>query len=238
MDAPDEAAKPDEAGRLMQILDSIWNGIVLGDSKWNPEKSCYDLAADYRHSGKTVEECAENFIAWQTAKAGATGFALGLPGFAAMALTIPADFVSVSYLQLRMVAVIGLLFGWDARSDQFRTMAYMCLLGSAMGEIARDFGIQATTKIVAGTIQKRVSGAMLTKINQLVGTRLLTKAGSTGLINLTKVVPVLGGVVGGGINALVTLQIGKAAIGWLSEGPPPGDDVGEAPVTGGLPETN
>lgn len=162
------------------------------------------MADGYRHSGKTAEECAENFIGWQTAKTGAAGFALGLPGFAAMPLTVPADFLSAAYLQLRMVAMTGILFGWDVRSDQFRTMAYLCLLGSAAGEFARDLGINATTKIALGTINKRVSGTALRKINQTVGTKLLTNAGSTGVVNLTKVVPVLGGLVGGGVNAVVS----------------------------------
>lgn len=204
---PDQA---EEAGRLTLVLDAIWNEVVLGDSKLSPEKSCFELAGDYRHSGKTREECAQNFIGWQMTKAGAAGFALGLPGFAAMPLTVPADFLSVAYLQLRMVAVIGLLFDWDVRSDQFRTMAYMSLLGAAAGELVRDLGIKATTRVAMGTIQKKVSGAVLQKINRAVSTRLVTKA-----------VPVLGGLVGGGVNVLVTRQIGKTAISWLKEGPPP-----------------
>jgi hypothetical protein len=215
-----DADQAEEASRLTQILDAIWNEVVLGDSKLSPEKSCFELADDYRHSGKTPEECAENFIGWQMAKAGAAGFALGLPGFAAMPITVPADFLSVAYLQLRMVAVVGLLFGWDVRSDQFRTMAYLSLLGSAAGELVRDLGIKATTRVAMGTIQKKVSGAVLQKINRAVGARLVTKAGSTGVVNLTKIVPVLGGLVGGGVNVLVTRQIGKTAVSWLKEGPP------------------
>jgi uncharacterized protein (DUF697 family) len=225
----DEAAEAADANRLSQILDTIWDGIILGDSKWNPEKSCFDLAAEYRDSRMTPEECADNFINWQTAKAGAAGFALGLPGFAFMPLTIPADFVSVSYLQLRMVAVIGLLFGWDARSDQFRTTAYISLLGSAAGELARDFGIQAATRIAAGTIRKRISGAVLKKINSAAATRLVTKAGTKGVLNLTKMVPILGGIVGGGFNIVATRIIGRTAVDWLKDGPPPGgteDDDG------------
>jgi hypothetical protein len=141
VEEPKEAEHAEDTNRLTQILDPVWIGLVLGDSKWYPEKSCFQLANDYRHSGRTAEQCVRNFIDWQTAKAGVAGFALGLPGLAFMPLTAPADLVSATYLQLRMVAVIGLLFGWDPRSDQFKTLAYMSLLGSAAGEIARDFGI-------------------------------------------------------------------------------------------------
>lgn len=45
---------------------------------------------------------------------------------------------------------------------------------------------------------------MLTKINKAIGFRLVTKFGTKGLINLGKVVLILGGVIGGGIDAFTT----------------------------------
>ena len=234
-DGADAAQVPEaQAGWLTQILDAVWNGIVLADSYWNPEKSCFDLAEEYRRSGRTPEQCAENFIDWQTAKAGVTGFALGLPGLAFMPVTAPADLTSTTYLQLRMVAVIGLLYGWDPRSDQFRTIAYMSLLGSAAAEVARDFGVRAGTKLAAAQLA-RVPGKVLIHINQAVGVRLVTKAGSTGLLNLTKLVPIVGGIVGGGLNVFFTRQIGWAAVGWLREGPAPTASE-DAPDTDGNAE--
>jgi uncharacterized protein (DUF697 family) len=224
-----KAHEAETATSLTKVLDTIWNGVVLADAEWSPGKSCFDLADEYRRSGRTPEECAANFIDWQTAKATATGFALGLPGLPAMVATVPADLTSTAYLQLRMVAVIGLLFGWDVRSDQFRSMAYISLLGTAGGELLRDFGVTFTTKLVAAQISK-LSGKALLKINQAVGFKLLTKAGSTGLVNLTKIVPVLGGIVGGGVNLLVTRQIGHTALTWLKEGP------GVEVMTPGAPE--
>lgn len=52
---------------------------------------------------------------------------------------------------------------------------------------------------------------VLTKINKAVGFRLVTKFGSKGLINLGKVVPVLGGVIGGGLDAFTTNIVGNQA---------------------------
>lgn len=218
MDHPLSAEIAAEPDRPTQVLDLLWNGIVLADTRWNPAKSCFQLADDYRRSGRTPKQCVDNFIAWQTAKAGVAGFALGIPGFAMMPFTVPGDLASATYLQLRMIAVIGLLFGWDVRSDQFRTIAYMSLLGSAAGEVVRDVSVRATGKIAAAQLA-RLPGKALLQINKAVKTRLLTKAGSTGFVNLSKVVPILGGIVGGGVNVLVTRQMGKAAARWLAEGP-------------------
>ena len=52
---------------------------------------------------------------------------------------------------------------------------------------------------------------MLTKINQKVGFRLVTKMGKTGAINLIKLVPITGGIVGGGFDLISTATIAKTA---------------------------
>ena len=59
---------------------------------------------------------------------------------------------------------------------------------------------------------KKLSGTVLTKINQKLGFRFLTKFGQKGVINLVKVVPVAGGVVNGGLNLVETKAIGKRAM--------------------------
>jgi hypothetical protein len=56
-----------------------------------------------------------------------------------------------------------------------------------------------------------------------------------GLVNLTKLVPGLEGIVGGGVNVVVTRQIGNAAARWLKEGPAPGDVAGDVPATTVVP---
>lgn len=58
---------------------------------------------------------------------------------------------------------------------------------------------------------KRFPGTVLTKINQAVGFRLFTKFGQKGLVNIHKAIPVLGGVVGGTVDAMSTYAIAKAA---------------------------
>ena len=58
---------------------------------------------------------------------------------------------------------------------------------------------------------KKLPGTVLTKINQRVGFRLLTKFGEKGLVNIHKLIPIIGGIVGGTIDALSTYAIAQAA---------------------------
>ena len=54
---------------------------------------------------------------------------------------------------------------------------------------------------------KKIPGTVLTKINQKVGFRFLTKFGENGIINIAKLVPVVGGVIGGGFDLVETKVI-------------------------------
>ena len=58
---------------------------------------------------------------------------------------------------------------------------------------------------------KKIPGTVLTKINQKVGFRFLTKFGEKGIINIAKLVPVVGGVIGGGFDLVETKVIANRA---------------------------
>ena len=47
------------------------------------------------------------------------------------------------------------------------------------------------------------------QINKKVGFRLVTKFGQKGIINLGKLVPIVGGVIGGTVDTVGTLTVGK-----------------------------
>jgi hypothetical protein len=201
-----------------KALDFVWNQVVAGDGSWNPDTSCYALAEEYKISDKSIESCVENFIYWQALKTTGTGFVLGLPGVVFMGVTIPADLASATYLQLRMIAVIALLHGWDIKSDRVRTLAYLSLLGSGASEALRLAGVRAGTKFTAALL-RNVPGAVLIAINKAVGFRLITKAGTTGVVNISKLIPIFGGLVSGGLNGFATRQIGNTAHYILKIGP-------------------
>lgn len=59
---------------------------------------------------------------------------------------------------------------------------------------------------------KKPPGSALIKINQRIGFRLLTKFGEKGVINLGKLIPVAGGVIGGTMDVVTTTVIAKNAI--------------------------
>ena len=65
---------------------------------------------------------------------------------------------------------------------------------------------------------KKIPGKVLTKINQKVGFRFITKFGTKGIINMGKLVPGVGAVIGGGLDLVETKAIGNRAFQWFFEG--------------------
>jgi len=126
-------------------------------------------------------------------------------------VAIPANITSVLYVQIRMIAAIAVMGGHDVRNDQVKTLVFMCLCGSAITDIVKDVGIQIGSKLTVTAINK-ISGATITKINQAVGFRLLTKFGQAGAVNLGKAIPFVGGVIGGTIDSVATKAIGNVSI--------------------------
>ena len=100
--------------------------------------------------------------------------------------------------------------GHDIRNDQVRTLCYTCMCGKAAGDVVKNTGISLGTKLTEQAI-KKVAGKTLKNINKKVGFRLVTKFGEKGIINLGKMVPIAGGVVGGTFDAASTYVIGKIA---------------------------
>ena len=173
--------------------------------------SAYDLARDYAKPGKSVKQNATSLVNWQCSKAGVSGFATSFGGFATMAIGVPANITSVLYVQLRMIVAIAIMAGYDPRQDQVQTLAYSCLVGSAAGDVLKDCGVKIAEKLTINYIKKNITREMVTKINQKIGFKLVTKAGSKGILNLTKMVPVIGGVFGAGFDIITTKTIGATA---------------------------
>jgi uncharacterized protein (DUF697 family) len=168
------------------------------------------LANEYRAQSHNSEDAIDSLIKWQAMQAGTAGFVTGLGGIFTLPVAVPANLVSVIYLQLRMIATIAHLRGYDIKSDQVRGFVIACLAGSSISDIFKDIGVQVGTKLTQKAIQQ-ISGATLLKINRAVGIKIVTKAGTTGVVNLAKVVPFVGGAVSGAFDATTTYAIGSAA---------------------------
>lgn len=192
-----------------EILSKIYESALDGIPKVS--RSVDEMVNDYVSKSDTPKDAALMLTQTQIIKCGTSGFITGLGGLITLPVAIPANIGSVLYVQMRMVAAIAKIGGYDIKSDQVQTMVYLCLTGSALNDVVKQIGIKFGEKTLEAAIRK-IPGKALVAINQRIGYRLLTKFGEKGLINLGKAVPLIGGVIGGGLDVVYTRVIAKNAI--------------------------
>lgn len=195
--------------RAANILAAIYEKALDGIPKVS--RSIEEFANDYLSKYDAPDRAATELVKYQVIKCGTSGFLTGLGGILTLPVSVPANISSVLYVQMRMVAAIAKIGGYDVRSDQVQTLVYLCLTGSAAADAIKTICVQIGVKTLKEAL-KKVPGAVLIKINQRIGFRLLTKFGEKGVINLGKMLPVAGGIIGGAFDVASTTIIAKNAI--------------------------
>lgn len=158
------------------------------------------VAEEYMSRYQDSEKAIAQFISMQKKKCATTGFVTGLGGLITLPVTLPVDLASSLYIEMRMIATIASMRGYDVTEDKVKTLVYMCLVGNAVGDVLKQTGIKLGNSLAAKKLLPKITGEMIKKINQAVGFRLITKGGTKGIINLGKAVPIFGGFVGGIYN--------------------------------------
>lgn len=166
-----------------------------------PFAGAVQVAQEHANNADDVEQAIERLIATHVRLAAGSGFVTSLGGFVTLPITVPAGVGGLYLLGTRMCAAIAHLRGYDVCSEEVRSAIMVCMLGSAGTEVLRNAGVQIGTKSTTAAL-KRLPGKVLIEINKKVGYRLLTKFGERGVINLAKLVPAVGGVIGATVDGL------------------------------------
>lgn len=122
----------ESAGKL---LDTIYRSALNGVPKVS--RSVDEMVADYTGKAKSPDDAARALAKWQVMKCGTSGFVTGLGGLITLPVAIPANISSVMYVQMRMIACIAKMGGYDVTSDQVQTMIYMCLTGTTASDLVK-----------------------------------------------------------------------------------------------------
>lgn len=202
-----EQEQEEKGAKMVKVMDWAFdkaNGNIPGFG------TSQEMAQKYLDKYGSVNAAIDHMVNWQITSAATAGFVTSLGGLATMPLTLPANIAGVMAIQLRMIGAIAELGGFHEQTEEKKTGMYLCLLGSQAGNALSKTAGQFAVKFATASL-KKLPGTVLTKINKAVGFRLVTKFGEKGLVNIHKAIPILGGVVGGSIDALSTYAIAKAA---------------------------
>ncbi|TKK75794.1 bacteriochlorophyll 4-vinyl reductase [Enterococcus faecalis] len=163
-------------------------------------------------SKKELDRAAQKCINQAVMQSSAISFATGIPGGLAMAATIPADIAQFYGYSLKLAQEISYIYGYhdlwnnqDELTEEAKNTLILYLgimlgvtsAGSVVRILSNRLSIQALKRLPQKALTKTFLFPILKKILAVFGTKL-TKA--TFAKGVSKAIPVLGGVVSGGIN--------------------------------------
>lgn len=184
--------------------------LTVGIDGRGPFKGARAVADEHARQHNDLETAIDRVVATHLRMVGATGFVSGLGGLITLPVTVPADMAALYVYQGRMAAAIAHLRGYDVDSDEVQSIVLLSLLGSGGAALLSQVGVDIANKSAASALSK-VPGKLFIEINKKVGYRLITKGGTKGVINMTRVVPIAGGVVGGSINLVSSRTVARYA---------------------------
>ncbi len=192
-------------GILRRVLEIAIDGI----GKVPSAKSVAAKQMD-RHGG-SVDAAIESIIDIHVRLGSAQGFVTNLGGVAALAMAVPANLTGTAVIQVRMIAAIAHLRGYDLNDSRVRTALIMCLLGGeqiakqiASGKLPTSPMAVATAPIFDPDLDRRVAEEVVADLLNRVGGKNLA-------LVVTKRVPLIGGGIGAVMDGIATRQIGKYA---------------------------
>jgi uncharacterized protein (DUF697 family) len=175
-------------------------------------------SAAARHLQKqagSADEAISSIIDHHVRLASAQGFVTNIGGLAMLPIAIPANITGVATVQVRMVAAIAHLRGYDLNDNRVRTALVMCLMGGeqvaehiAEGTLPTSPLAVATAPIFDPELDRLVAEEVLTDLAARIG-------GKNVALAIVKRVPLMGGGVSAVMDGIATYQIGRYASGEL-----------------------
>jgi len=176
-----------------------------------------------------LDKMAANLITKRTMQSSGISFAAGLPGGIAMAATIPADTMQFFGMALRLAQEIAYLYGgedlWrNGEVDDEKVQGQLILYCGVMFGVS---GSSAAVKVLSSAVAKQVAKKLpqkalmktvyypiIKKVAALLGVKMTKDTFAKGV---AKAVPVIGGVVSGGLTFVSMRPMGKRLASTLSE---------------------
>ncbi len=165
---------------------------------------------ELKEADGNVEKAVDSIIRRHLKYAGAQGFVTNLGGLVTAAVTVPANISGLAMIQCRMIACIAHLHGADLEDPRIRSAVLAALMGQKSVKSMRTKGELpgSPRELLALPVDPALERKLAAKVasdlvSQVTGKRLAT--------TVARRVPMIGGAVGLGSDALATWQIGTYA---------------------------
>ncbi|KAA1427913.1 EcsC family protein [Nocardioides antri] len=156
---------------------------------------------------KAIHEVIENHVRY----AGLGGLVTNLGGLVTAAIIAPANIAGLALIQCRMVAGIAHLRGYDLEDPRVHNAVLVAILGEdSVRKMVKKLQLPAPPMAIATapshdpSLDMTITSAVAADlVGRVIGRRMATTVG--------KRVPVVGGLVGAGVDGYSTWKVGRYA---------------------------
>jgi hypothetical protein len=204
-----DASDPKRRDALVEsVLDRL---LRVGIDGFGPMDSARSVAGLAIASTPDAEAAIDKIIRSHVKLAASGGFVTGLGGFITLPVALPANVLSFYVLATRMVAAIAAARGHDISREDVRTAVLLTLSGDDSTSILRKAGVATGTGRMTSYALRGLPPAALMAVNTGVAFRIVVQLGQKGFARLGRALPLAGGAIGGGLDALLMRSLGKRA---------------------------
>ena len=202
-----------EPNQLEAVATSLVSKLVdFGIDGLGPLSAASEVADKaLRDAGGDVEEAVDDIVRSHGRVAAIGGFATGVAGFTTMLVSVPANLVEFYVVATRMTAAIAHLRGYDVSDDRIRTAVLLSLVGSNSADILAKAGVSVGTGAALNVAGRSLPKSALMVIQKAVGFRILRSVGERVFARVGKLVPVVGGLFGAGVDLAMMKRIADQA---------------------------
>lgn len=193
------------ATRLVERL------LDVGIDGKGPFDSAHDVAdTALRQAGGDAERAIKLVERDHKQLGGVGGFVTGLGGFFTMPVALPANVLEFYLLGTRMTAATARLRGYDIDQPEIRSAVLLTLAGADSDDLLKKAGVVAGGRLTSMALSHLPAPALMV-LNKAVAFRLLGRLGQGVIAKLGRGVPVVGGLVGAGVDVYMLSRIADQA---------------------------
>ena len=206
----DSATGDGTASAATRMIERLMDVGIDGKGPFDSAQRIADLAmAEHSEAERAIDAMVRSHL--KLAAAG--GFVTSLGGFVTLPIALPANVLGFYLVATRMVAAMAATRGYDLRRPEVRSAVLLALVGADADDLLRKLpplsGV--STGRLANLAVQRLPGPALMAVNKGVGFRLLSQVGKKSLTRFGKAVPLVGGVVGAGVDTFLLKRIADHA---------------------------
>ncbi|MEP7034142.1 MAG: hypothetical protein ABI934_01055 [Actinomycetota bacterium] len=194
-------------GAAARMVERLMDAGIDGRGRFDSAQKIVDVAL-VGNSG--AERAIDALVRSHLRLAATGGFVTGVGGFLALPIALPANVFGFYMVATRMVAGIASARGYDISQPELRSAVLLALVGADADDLLRKAGYGGSGGLANLAVQG-LPGPVLIAVNKGIGFRLLNQVGRRSLGHFGKAAPLVGGVIGAGLDGYLLKRIADHA---------------------------